>query len=179
LIARIFTLVVLLVLTFGCDKKADENKTQSNTNEFGWTDGVSGADIPDFGVKGNLEGKEVQFAYVNFERWRGSNDNVINFSLVKPVQNCGFIENFSGFTLISKGAAFNQGEWIKAGFGDDNKNHDAYFKSGSKKSSEAWNCALNIESINDKTVKGKIILFFNDGVKSWVAGGFEAVICNN
>ncbi len=156
-------------------KKTDENKS----GEFGWKDGISASDIPDFPVKGFIGGKEVQFAYINFEKWRGSNDNVINFSLVKPEQNCGFIENYEGFTLLNKGSEIKQGPFLKAKFADDPKTFTASFKQAGNKSAETWNCALEIESMNDKTVKGRIALFFNDASKSWVAGRFEAVLCNN
>lgn len=173
-------LAFFLISGAACNKKPDEqNLSQNQKKEFGWKNNISVSDIPDFPVKGNLNGKEVQFGYINFEKWRGSNDNVINFSVVKPEQNCGFIENFEGFSLMSKGAEINTGDWVKAKFGDDPKTYLAFFKNTSGKSSSEWNCALNIESISDKGVKGKIALFFNDGFKSWVAGKFEAVICNN
>src|SRR5207247_5283853 len=59
-------------------------QSSQNSNvktEFGWKDGVSVSDIPDFPIKGSINGKEVTFLYINFEKWRGPNDNVINFSL--------------------------------------------------------------------------------------------------
>ncbi len=180
-------LAAFFLVSAGCTKKSDntdnkttDNKTQQNkSGEFGWKDGVTASDIPDFPVKGFLDGKEVQFQYINFEKWRGAGDNVINFSLVKPAQNCGFIEGFSGFTLLNKGASINQGETVKAKFGDDPKTLQAFFQQGDKKSTAGWNTALVIESMTDKTVKGKIAIFFNDEKKSWIAGKFEAVICNN
>ena len=178
---RLFAFVfALLVFLSACDKKADDKKqTQNEKHEFGWRDDISASDIPDFPVKGNLNGKEVQFQYINFEKWHGSNDNVINFSVTKPEQSCGYIENFSGFTLMNKGGAFNQGDWLKGKFADDPKTYQAFYKNADQKSSSSWNCALNIESISDKVVKGRIALFFNDDKKSWVAGKFEAAICNN
>lgn len=160
------------------DKTGDKN-SGSEKREFGWREDISASDIPDFPVKGFIGGKEVQFAYINFENWRGSKDNVINFSLAKPEQNCGFIENFEGFTLMNKGAAISQGQWLKAKFADDPKSYQGSFKISGSKSNDPWNCALEIESIGDKSVKGKIALFFNDASKSWVAGRFEAVLCNN
>jgi len=168
----------LVCFIVSCNKN-DKDVSQNQKKEFGWKDDVAVSDIPDFPVKGNIKGKEIQFAYINFERWRGTNDNVINFSAVKPSQNCGFIENFEGFTLVNKGGEIKTGEWVKAKFTDDPKSYQGAFKTGGEKSSKEWNCALNIESITDKAVKGKIALFFNDGSKSWVAGKFEAVICNN
>jgi hypothetical protein len=169
------------MLFSACGNKSDDKTATDNkkTGEFGWKDGVTAADIPDFPVKGFLDGKEVQFQYINFEKWRGAGDNVINFSLVKPSQNCGFIENFSGFTLINKGAAIGQGEWVKSKFGDDPKTYQAYFQKGEMKSSGTWNSAYVIESVTDKIVKGKIAIFFNDENKSWIAGKFEAAVCNN
>ena len=173
-------LLALFLISGACNKKPDDQtRSQDQKKEFGWKDNISVSDIPDFTVKGNLNGKEVQFGYINFEKWHGSNDNVINFSVRKPEQNCGFIENFEGFTLMNMGAEIKNGDWIKAKFGDDPKTYQAFFKNNGEKSSSEWNCALNIESITDKAVKGRIALFFNDGAKSWIAGKFEAVICNN
>ena len=180
----LFTVLILLVFS-SCDKKPDDKTTtgdktsSSDKKEFGWKDNVSSSDIPDFPVKGFIGGKEVQFAYINFEKWRGANDNVINFSLVKPGQNCGFIENFEGFTIMNKGGEIKQGPFVKSKFTDDAGTYQAGFKQGGSKSTDPWNCALEIESITDKTVKGKILLYFNDASKSWVAGKFEAVLCNN
>ena len=162
-----------------CGEKSDGNKTQDDKKEFGWKDDISANDIPDFPIKGNLGGKEVQFQYINFERWHGSNDNVINFSLVKPEQDCGFIEGFTGFTILNKGGSFSQGQWTKGKFADDPKTYQAFFRDADLKSNAAWNCALNIESINDKAVKGRILINFNDDKKSYIAGSFEALVCNN
>lgn len=183
-----FILLFCLLISFGCGKKkeSDNKDGRQNTSDkkeagkFEWKDAVSQSDIPDFPVKGNINGKEVTFQYINFEKWHGPNDNVINFSLVKPQQQCGFIDGFTGFQLMNKGNAFSQGDWVKPKFEDDPKTCQAFFKiEGSDKSNSQWNCALSIESMTDKTVKGKIVLFFNDDKKSWVAGKFEAVICNN
>ena len=178
--------ILLLFVSFflisfqACDKKADDESHARNQNkEFGWKDNASVTDIPDFPVKGKLEGKEVQFQYINFERWRGSADNVFNFSIVMPAQDCGFIDDFSGFTLINKEASIVQGEFVKASFSDDPKTYQAFFKNEGQKSTVEWHCALNIESISEKSVTGKIALFFNDEKKSWLAGKFEAIVCNN
>jgi len=173
-------LFVFAAVISACGKKSDDKTTQGNDKkEFGWKDNITSADIPDFPVKGFIGGKEVQFAYINFEKWRGSKDNVINFSLVKPEQNCGFIENFEGFTILNKGNDIKQGPFVKSKFTDDPATYQASFKQVGSKSTDPWNCALDIESITDKTVKGKIALFFNDASKSWVAGKFEASLCNN
>lgn len=182
----VLSLAITIIFFTGCNKDNKENKqtvtnkTDFSKTEFGWKDGVSAADIPDFPLKGSLGGKEVQFQYINFEKWRGSNDNVFVFSLSKPTQQCGFIEEFQGFRLSNKGNAINTGEWVKSKFDDDPKTYESYFAvSGSDKSSVNWNCALVIESMDNKTVKGKISLFFNDAAKSWLAGKFEASVCNN
>lgn len=176
----LFFSVLIFLLLVSCNKKDDNKVTDSDKKrDFAWRDDITKSDIPDFPVKGYLDGKEVQFIYINFEKWRGSNDNVINFSLVKPIQNCGFIEGFSGFTFINKGAAINNGEWLKSKFADDPKTYQAFFKSADQKSSSAWNCALEIENMTDKSVSGKIALFFNDEKHSWLAGKFEAAVCSN
>jgi hypothetical protein len=128
---------------------------------------------------GVIDGKAVQFQYINFEKWSGSNDNVLNFSVNRPEQDCGFIENFTGFTLVNKGGSITQGEWVKAKFADDPGTYKAYYRQGEQSSTAEWDCALSIESINDKTVTGKIALYFNDEKNSRVAGKFEALVCNN
>ena len=180
-----YAVVMLVVFGFlaGCNKDPKENKTGDNNSDkkvLGWKDGVSASDIPDTPLAGNLDGKEVKFQYIVFEKWRGSNDNVIMFSLVKPSQPCGFIESFSGFQLMNKGGDINQGEWVKSKFDDDPKTYQAFFRTeGSDKSAAGWNCALVIESADAKSVKGKIALYFNDSKKSWIAGKFEASLCNN
>lgn len=177
-----FIVFALLLVISACGKKEESttNKTgDKKPGEFAWNDDISASGIPDFPVKGMIGGKEVQFRYINFEKWRGSNDHVLNFSVTKPEQNCGFIENFEGFTLMNKGAEIKQGPFVKSKFADDPKTYSASFKQGGNKSTDPWNCALEIESISDKTVKGKLVIFFNDASKSWVAGRFEAAVCNN
>ena len=169
-----------LLWIVSCGRKTDNTSSgQDNKKEFSWHNDLQISDIPDFPVKGFLDGKEVKPAYINFERWRGSNDNVINFSSVKPAQQCGYMDSFIGFTLINKGNQINKGDWLKSKFEEGPISYQAYFYSGGKKSNSAWNCALFIESISNKTVSGKIALFFNDENKSWVAGKFEAIVCNN
>ena len=79
-----------------------KNTVTSEKKDFSWHDELKADEIPDSPVTGYLNGNEVSFQYINFEKWRGSNDNVIIFSLVKPAQNCGFIEGFEGFVLTNK-----------------------------------------------------------------------------
>lgn len=180
-----YFIIFLLLFIVGCTKKSDNtNQTSSNKNSFSWKDNINISDIPDFPVKGIMNGEEVAFQYINFEKWRGSNDNVIIFSIAKPGQPCGFIENFVGFQFINKGNAINIGDFAKSKFDEDPKTYNAFFKYTSAdgspvKSSSSWNCALKIDSFNDKLVTGRIALCFNDDKKSWIAGKFEASICNN
>jgi len=172
-------------MIYGCGN--DEVKKEVvpvSVNEFNWKENLVISDIPDFELKGNLNGKEVRFPYVVFELWRGSKDNVLNFSLEKAEQNCGYIENYQGFQLISKLSPMNKGDFLKSKFGDDSKNYQSFFRyinsdGTSYKSDVEWNCALNIESLSDKIVNGKIVICFNDEKKSWIAGKFEAFVCNN
>lgn len=165
-----------------CGNKND-NSVQKDldfkNSEFKWKDNISENDIPDFPVKAVIQGKDLSFNYINFEIWRGSNDNVINFSVNKPQQNCGFIENFEGVSLTKKSENFNQGVTLKSRFQDDQPNLSASYKIGENSSSSEWNFVLNIQSISDKTVTGKILIFFNDESKSWIGGKFEAIICKN
>jgi hypothetical protein len=172
---------VTVTLISGCGKDSKEDKQKvTNNKEFGWKDGVSVSDIPDYPLKGSLGGKEVQFLYINFEKWRGSGDNVLVFSLAKPSQPCGYIEDFQGIQLVNKGNPINQGEWVKGKFDDDPRTYQSYFRiTGGDKSTAGFNCALVIESMDSKVVKGRIAIFFNDDKKSWAAGKFEATICNN
>lgn len=175
----VIILALFITLLAGCGNKSEDNKTSDKKpGEFGWKDGITAADIPDFPVKGMIDGKEVQFAYINLEKWRGSNDNVLNFSVNKPEQTCGFIDGFTGFTVINKGNSL-QGEFTKGKFDDDPKTYQVFFKQGDKKSESKWNSVIAIESITDKQVKGKILIYFNDDKKSWIAGKFEGIVCNN
>lgn len=181
----ILFLFIFIFTGFNCGKKSDEtnNQTSSGKTGFTWKDNLALSDIPDSSIKGYLNGEEITFNYINFEKWRGSNDNAIIFSVSKPEQPCGFIENFKGFQIINKGSSI-QGEFSKAKFDNDPSSYSAFFKynaaDGSPvKSNTPWNCALKIDNINDKIVSGRIAISFNDDKKSWVAGKFEASVCNN
>lgn len=180
-----FYIIILGFILIGCGK--DEVKKEiipENNSTFNWKDDLLVSDIPDFEIKGRLNGKEVRFPYIVFERWRGSNDHVLNFSTVNAEQQCGYIENYQGFQLINKGNAITKAGFVKAKFGDNSKSYRAFFRylnsdGTSFKSDAGWDCALSIEKITDKSVIGKIAICFNDERKSWIAGKFEAVVCNN
>jgi hypothetical protein len=180
-----YIIIFGLIILSACGK--DEVKKEivtGNNSTFNWKDDLSVSDIPDFEIKGSLNGKEVRFSYIVFEIWRGSNDNVLNFSTVKAEQQCGYIENYQGFQLINKGNAITKEGYVKAKFVDESKTYQAFFRylnsdGTSFKSDAGWNCALNIDKITDKIVSGKVAICFNDERKSWIAGKFEAVVCNN
>lgn len=177
-------LIFLSLLLISCGKKDDSNKNHDFAKgEFRWVEELSISKIPDASLKGMINGKEFKVDYVNFEKWRGSGDNVINFSDKKPKQNCGFIENDVAIHLTRANGDFIKGDFLKEGF---NRNIDGYsadfhfyVDNNIKKVSAEWNCALVITEIDDKVVKGKIALCFKDASKSWIAGNFEAVRCNN
>lgn len=174
-----------VTLLWGCgNEEVKKEVVPENKNEFSWKEKLEISDIPDFELKGNLNGKEVRFPYIVFEIWRGSKDNVLNFSLEKAGQKCGYIENYQGFQLISKGGPISKGEFLKSKFGDDSKNYMSFYRfinpdGTTYKSDVEWNCALHIENLTDKIVNGKISVCFNDEKKSWIAGKFEAFVCNN
>lgn len=181
-----FLIISSSILVFnGCGN--DEVKKEvvpENKIEFNWKETIEITDVPDFELKGNLNGKEVRFPYVVFEVWRGSHDNVLNFSLEKAAQKCGYIENYQGFQLISKGEPMRKGEFVKSKISDASGNYTSLFRyineeGSSQRFDAGWNCAMNIETFTDKLVTGKIAVCFNDEKKSWIAGKFEAFVCNN
>lgn len=173
----------LSLVLISCGKKDDADKKELAKGEFRWMEELSVSKIPEIPLKGKLNGKEISIEYVNYEKWRGSGDNVINFSNNKPKQNCGFIENDVAVHLTKASGDFEEGEFIKDGFDKNLDGYSAEFHyyqdNNIKKVSVPWNCALVITEINDKTVKGKIAVCFKDDLKSWLAGTFEAVRCNN
>ena len=184
-VKKFYFLIVLSLLLFSaCGKKDDVNKNQNtNKGEFAWSETISPESIPDYPIKGFINGKPVNISYVNFEKWRGSGDNVINFSDKTPKQKCGFVENDMAFHLTRANGDFTEGKFIKDSF---NKNLDGYsaefhyyVENTIKKVSVPWNCSLVITEMNDNVVKGKIAICFKDDSKSWLAGSFEAVRCNN
>jgi len=174
-------LLVLSALVFSCSKNDQQPTPKGN---FFWKDELTLSDIPNHPVKGFLNGTEVQFQYINFERWRGSGDNVLNFSLSNPQQPCGYVEEFVGVRLISKSKPVDIGEWSKPNFSSPDDAHLArlFYKApdGTIYAPDfAWNCILLVDKIQEKTVQGRIALCFNDPLKSWLAGSFSALICNN
>lgn len=185
-ILNFFSVILLLsFLSCGNDKSdvATDSSKNIDRNNFKWSESISKDNLPDFPVKGFINGKEVKIIYINFEHWRGSGDNVLNFSTANPTQRCGFVENDSAFHLTKLSGDFTKGVFVKETF---DKSIDGYIadfhtfgEDGPKKISVPWNCALDITEINDKVVKGKIAICFKDDKKSWLAGSFEATVCNN
>lgn len=173
-----------LVLFQSCQKADDVKPPVSNSGkDFQWKEKLSIADIPDAPIKGFLKGKELKIDYVNFEKWRGSGDNVLNFGDKKPTQTCGYVENDNAVQLMRKSGEIPKGEFVKTSF---DANMDGFIadyhtteKDNMKKTSGPWNCALFIEEMTDDIVKGRIAICFKDDSKSWIAGKFEAVRCSN
>ncbi len=173
----------LIIIVSGCNKKPETVVIQ-NKMEFSWNQHLTMQEVPDFPVKGFLRGKEITFSYINCEKWRGPDDNVLTFSLVSPKQNCGFIEDFQGVKVTRKGRTFEIGKYEKNDFDDNFPDFQVSFimKSGDGSPveySNNWNLALSIDSISEKNVSGKLALCFNDDSKSWIAGKFEMPVCNN
>lgn len=173
-----------LVLLSSCNKKEESNNPPSNSyGEFVWKESLSVKDIPDFPIKGKIDGKDFVPSYINFEQWRGSNDNVFNFSDKSPKNKCGFIENDNGFQITKIGAEFKEGEFVKDSFMKNLEGYNAHFHTtvndDMKKFNSGWNVALIITDMDENLVKGKIAMCFKDDNKSWIAGKFEALKCNN
>lgn len=175
------------MLIFSCGKKEENTETKkvqtTDKTKFEWAESISTSDIPDFPVKGFLNGKEVEFKYICFIKWHGSNDNEIHFSTGKPQSNCGAVVNDSGFHFTSLKKDIPIGEIVKENFAKNVEGYSAsyhyYVGDEPKNVNIPWNCALVITEIGDKTVKGKIAICFKDEKKSYIAGKFEAILCNN
>jgi len=183
LIIRIF-LILISVTIFSCSENNNSENLTSNNKSFVWKENLTVGDIPDDSVKGFLNGKEIKFEYVNFEKWRGSGDNVLNFSTKRPLQDCGFIENDDAFSVMIKNGDFNPGENSKISFSNNQDNFISYFHyyvegKDILKVESPWSGIVIIDSLEDKKVKGKIAIVYNDDAKSWIAGKFEAIRCNN
>lgn len=178
----VISIFVLAVFFTSCNNKPDIKKTETKTG-FAWSENLSLDEIPDTPLKGMLNGKEIKFDYINYETWRGSGDNVINFGDKKPDQSCGFVDNDNAIHLTRKAGNFIKGEFVKDSFSKNSEGITAEFhytvEANMKKVTVPWNCALEITEIGEKTAKGKIAICFKDEAKSWIAGTFEAVICTN
>lgn len=180
-----FAVVILIFVFISCNKKDEQSQGNNSVKDFKWKSELKITDIPDTPVRGFIEGKEINPDYINLELWRGSGDNVLNFGDVKPKNNCGYIESDNSFHLIHKGGDIKTGELLKASFDQNLDGYVAYYnKTGELKSSKTsasvpWNCALVITGMDDKVISGKIAICFKDDNKSWIAGSFEAIRCNN
>lgn len=172
-----------MIVFISCNKKEEQTQGNNIVKDFTWKSELKITDIPDVPIRGFIEGIEIRPDYINLEQWRGSGDNVLNFGDVKPKNNCGYIESDNSFHLIHKAGDIKTGELLKASFEQNLDGYVAYYnKSGelqNSKTSMPWNCALVITSMDEKTVKGKIAICFKDDKKSWIAGSFEAIRCNN
>ena len=178
--------VILIVLAIGfisCNKKDEQNADLKSGDGFTWKSELKITDIPETPIKGFLNGKEFNPSYINFEQWRGSGDNVLNFGDVIPKNNCGYVESDNSFHLIRKSGKIESGELLKASFDQTLDGYVAYYnkkdESQNTKTTMPWNCALVISEMNDKTVTGKIAICFKDDKRSWIAGSFTAIRCNN
>ena len=172
-----------MIVFISCNKKEEQPQGNNTVKDFTWKPELKITDIPDAPVRGFIEGQEIRPDYINLEQWRGSGDNVLNFGDVRPKNNCGYIESDNSFHLIHKAGEIIQGELLKASFDQSIDGYVAYYnKTGemqNSKTSVPWNCALVITSMDEKIIKGKIAICFKDDKKSWIAGSFEAIRCNN
>lgn len=179
--------IISVILTFAflsCNEKQEQGLENNSTKDFTWKSELKVSDIPDTAVKGFINGKEVNLAYINFEQWRGSGDNVLNFGDVVPKNNCGYVEGSNSFHLMLKSGEIKTGEILKATFDQNLDGYVAYYDTANadqqnNKKSLPWNCVLVITSMDEKTVSGKIALCFKDDMKSWIAGKFQAIRCYN
>jgi hypothetical protein len=178
--------VFLVLMTFSCGKnQTAENKSDAkkDNTKFEWAENISINDIPEFPVKGFFNGTEVSFKYICFIKWRGSNDNEIQFSTNKPQSSCGAVVNDTAFIFTSLKKDLTKGEVLKENFTITFDSYASYILinvgEDSRKINAPWNAAIRIDDIGEKTVKGKIAICFKDEKKSWVAGKFEAILCNN
>jgi hypothetical protein len=168
-----------------CGKDNGKQETDSKSSaEFSWKSELKISEIPDTPIKGLLDGRPFVFKYINFEQWRGSGDNVLNFYENAPNNSCGYVEGGRSIHFLHKAGLLDSGEVLKASFEKNLDGYIAYFDTtGSANEtgvgSLAWNCALVITSKDDKIVKGKIVICFKDDKKSYIAGSFEAIRCFN
>lgn len=179
-----FLFLLIIFFISSCGKKEEQHSVTSSGKDFSWKSEIKISDIPDSPVRGFINGRELKLDYINFEQWRGSGDNVLNFGDIKPKSNCGYIESDNSFHLLHKAGEIKSGELLKSSFEQTLDGFTAYFdtlsvKNADNKSSIQWNCALVITGIDEKTVRGKIAICFKDDKKSWIAGTFEAIRCFN
>lgn len=181
---KVTIFLLSLVLLSSCNKKEEStNQQNSSSGEFVWKESITVKDIPDAPLKGKIDGKDFNPIYIVFEKWRGSNDNVLAFSDKAPKNKCGFIENYNGYQLTKIGSEFKVGEFVKDSFVKSLEGYSADFhvteNDDMRKINASWNASLLITEINDDVVKGRIAMCFKDEKKSWIAGRFEAIVCNN
>ena len=176
--------MIITLFLFSCNKNtADQKDTKKNNGTFAWKEKLGIEDIPDAPLKAFIKGSEIKVDYINFEKWRGSGDNVINWGDKKPAQICGFVDNDLAVHLLRKSGDITKGDIVKPGFENNLDNYTLnyhYYEGGNiKKISVPWNCALQIDEVTDEYVKGRIAVCFKDDSKSWMAGKFEAKKCLN
>ncbi len=178
-------LLVSPLFLFSCNKSSNEQKeVKKNTSgNFSWKEKLEIDDIPEAPLKAFIKGAEVKIDYINFEKWRGSGDNVLNFGDKKPAQLCGFVDNDIAIHFLRKSGDIAKGDILKQTFENNLDNVSLnyhYYEGGNiKKVSVPYNIALRIDEITDDVVKGKIAICFKDDTKSWIAGKFEATKCLN
>lgn len=181
----LLSVFILVIVISGCSKQPEiQNRNKSLPAEFSWKDNLTLDDIPGFDIRGFIRGKELNFSYIILEKWHGSNDNVLRFSVVKPTQQCGYIDNFQGVELTRKGKSFEAGSYEKKVFNDNYPDITAKYKTDDGngnviESAIPYDFAVKIDSLSEKKCYGMISVCFNDDSRSWVAGKFEAGICNN
>lgn len=184
LIRSIVVLVFVSLILVSCNEKQTDTKQEGPTGDFQWSESIKISDIPNHELKGFLNGRPIEFEYINFEQWRGSGDNVFNFGNKAPKGNCGYVENDEAFQILRKGAEFQEGELIKESFTKslDGFIADYHYFDGVDNIINIrvdWNLALVIEEMTENRVRGRIAMCFNDDSKSWIAGSFEAIRCYN
>ncbi len=179
----LLNVIFIALLIFGCKKQEIKEQTTSSGKEnITWKEVVNFNDIPDFPIRGYIGDKEIKIEYINFERWRGSGDNTFYFSSKKPQNKCGAVVKDTAFRLTKANKNFEEQEFIKESFNTALDGYGAdfhvYVGEESKDFSVPWNCALKIDYMDETKLQGKIIMCFKDEKKSWIAGSFEAIICN-
>ena len=115
----VFT-IFFAFINSGCGKKPEtQTQPKPKTGSFSWKNELTSNDIPDTPIKCFILGKEINFSYIVCERWHGSNDNVIRFSIFTPDQPCGFIDKFQGIEITRKSKNIELGNYEKRQFGNN------------------------------------------------------------